>query len=368
MTQSFCRWGILGTATIARKNWHSIYNAGNSQLVAVASRTIERAQQYIAECQSQVAHDPAPIAVGGYDALLARDDIDAVYIPLPTGLRKEWVIKAAQAGKHVLCEKPCGIDVAELEEILAVCREHNVQFMDGVMFMHSRRLDAIRETLDDGASIGQLRRIQTGFSFCAPQEFLDGNIRVSSTLEPAGCVGDLGWYNIRFSLWAMKYVMPKWVTGRLISSTTSGISAAPTPTEFSGELQFDGGVSAGFYCSFLNEHQQWAHCSGSKGNLLVNDFVLPFMGAEVAFDVSNHHFNIDGCLFNMEQHTRRVAVREYANNQPTSQETNLFRNFAALVLSGTVDPSWSEIALKTQKVLDACLASASNNSQPVDVA
>ena len=367
MTQSACRWGILGTATIARKNWHSILNAENSQLVAVASRNVERAQQFIDECQAQIPHDPKPEAVGGYDALLARDDIDAVYIPLPTGLRKEWVLKAAQAGKHVMCEKPCGLDAAEVEEMLAVCAQHNVQFMDGVMFMHSQRLDALRRALDDGASIGQLRRIQTGFSFCAPQDFLDGNIRVSSALEPAGCVGDLGWYNIRFTLWVMKYAMPKWVSARLISSIQSDISEAPTPTEFQAEMQFEGGVSAGFYCSFLTEHQQWAHCSGTKGNLLVNDFVLPFFGPEVSFDVSNHHFDLNGCVFNMERHTRPVTVREYANNQPTSQETNLFRNFATQVLSGSADPQWGEIALRTQRVLDACLESAANNSQRVEL-
>ena len=106
--------------------------------------------------------------------MVESPDIDALYIPLPTGLRKQWAIRAAQAGKHVLCEKPCGSDVAELEEILEVCKEAGVQFMDGVMFMHSRRLDKIREILEDGDSIGRIRRINTLFSFCAPEEFLTG--------------------------------------------------------------------------------------------------------------------------------------------------------------------------------------------------
>ncbi|MBI1314363.1 gfo/Idh/MocA family oxidoreductase [bacterium] len=362
-----CRWAILGTAGIARKNWHSIRNAENAELIAVASRSQERARQFIVECQAQVPHPTTPIAVGGYDELLARDDIDAVYVPLPTGIRKEWVIKAAQAGKHVMCEKPCGVVTADVEEIIAACDANHVQFMDGVMFMHSRRLGALRETLDDGRSIGQLRRIATGFSFNAPQDFLEGNIRVSSALEPAGCLGDLGWYNIRFTLWVMNYAMPRAVTGRLLSTIKSKISDAPTPTEFSGELLFDGGVSAGFYCSFLTEHQQWAHISGSKGHAVVSDFVLPFMGPEVGFDVSNHHFDINNCLFHMEQHTRRVAVNEYSNNHATSQETNLFRSFSTLVLSGSVDRHWPDIALKTQQVLDACLDSARSNSRPVEL-
>jgi predicted dehydrogenase len=362
-----CRWGILGTAGIARKNWCSILNAENAELVAVASRSQERAQQYIDECQAQVPHPTAPTAVAGYEELLARDDVDAVYIPLPTGLRKEWVIKAARAGKHVMCEKPCGVTTSDVEEIVAACEASNVQFMDGVMFMHSRRLDALRETIDDGSSIGQLRRVATGFSFHAPPEFLEGNIRVSSALEPAGCLGDLGWYNIRFTLWVMNYAMPKAVTGRLLSTIKSDISDEPTPTEFSGELLFDGGVSAGFYCSFLTEHQQWAHISGTKGNAVVRDFVLPFMGPEVGFSVSNHHFNIDNCLFHMEQHTRPVTVNEYANNHSTSQETNLFRNFSALCLSGSPDKHWPDIAVKTQRVLDACLESARNGGQQIEL-
>lgn len=367
MSDPICRWGILGTAGIARKNWHSIRNCENATLVAVASRTVERAQQYINECQSDVSHSPAPRAIGSYEELLAADDVDAVYIPLPTGMRAEWVIRAAEAGKHVVCEKPCGLDAAEVQKILDACRRNNVQFMDGVMFMHSHRLLAMREVLDDGTSVGDLRRIATGFSFCAPDEFLEGNIRVSSQLEPMGCLGDLGWYNVRFTLWVMNYAMPKAVSGRLLSSIRSPGSAEPTPTEFSGELFFDGGVSASFYCSFLTEHQQWAHVSGSKGHLQVSDFVLPFMGPEIAFDVSNHHFDISDCHFNMERHTSRVAISEYANNHPTAQETNLFRNFSAQVLSGTTDPHWGNIALQTQQILDALVASSRDNGVVVEL-
>jgi predicted dehydrogenase len=367
MSDQTCRWGILGTAGIARKNWHSIRNSENATLVAVASRNSERAQQYIDECQSDVSHSPAPRAIGSYEGLLAADDIDAVYLPLPTGMRAEWAIRAAEAGKHVLCEKPCGLDAAELQTILDACRQNNVQFMDGVMFMHSHRLNAIREVLNDQTSIGEIRRIATGFSFCAPDDFLQDNIRVSSQLEPMGCLGDLGWYNVRLALWVMNYAMPTAISGRLLSSIQSAGSAAPTPTEFSGELFFDGGVTSSFYCSFLTEHQQWAHVSGTRGHLQFNDFVLPFMGSEVAFDVSNHHFDITDCHFNMEQHTSRVAVSEYANNHPTAQETNLFRTFSAQVLSGTTDPHWGDIALQTQQILDALVVSSQDNGAVIEL-
>ena len=98
MSDNICRWGILGTAGIAQKNWQSICNAGNARLVAVASRNTDRAQAYVDECQAQVAFNPPPRAVGSYEELLASDDIDAIYLPLPTGPRKEWAVKVAEAG------------------------------------------------------------------------------------------------------------------------------------------------------------------------------------------------------------------------------------------------------------------------------
>ena len=232
------------------------------------------------------------------------------------------------------------------------------------MFMHSDRMGALRETLDDGKSIGDIRRITSQFSFGAPPEFFEGNIRADGSLEPAGCLGDLGWYTIRLSLWAMNYQMPTQVTGRLLNS----VGDAAVPTEFSGELVFDDGVSAGFYNSFVTGHQQWANISGTEGNLTLNDFVLPFFDSEVGFEVSNAHFETDGCKFNMERHLSRVAVREYSNNHHQAPETKLFRTFSSLALGGTPDSHWPEISLKTQRVMDACLASARNGGAPVSLA
>ncbi len=367
MSEKICRWGILGTAMIARKNWKSIWNAGNATLVAVASRDRDRCQQYIDECQAHVPFDPPPRAIGGYEALLACEDIDAVYIPLPTGLRKEWVIRAAEAGKHVLCEKPCATDNASLVEMLDACQTNNVQFMDGVMFMHSRRLDRLRQVLDDGASVGQVRRIASQFSFRADDEWIQANIRTSSQLEPHGCLGDLGWYNIRFSLWTMNYALPRRVSGRMLTEAGRGDSPSPVPMEFSGELFFDGAVSASFYCSFITHNQQWANVSGTKGNVQLDDFVVPFYGNEVEFHVSSAALNQAGCEFNMEKHVQRLAVNEYGNGAPSAQETNLFRNFSALVLSGKPDSSWGTIALKTQQVMEACLASARAGGETMEI-
>jgi len=365
MSTAVCRWGMLGTANIARKNWKAIRNAENSSLVAVASRVPERASQFIEECQANVPLTPRPAACGSYQQLLDRDDIDAVYLPLPTGIRKEWVLKAARAGKHVLCEKPCAVSSADLCAMLDACRENKVQFMDGVMFMHSRRLPMLRQTLDDGRSIGSLRRITSQFSFPAGDDFLTTNIRANSLLEPLGCLGDLGWYNIRFSLWLMNEQLPERVTGRLLAAHNPG-TGAPVPMEFSGELIFfRGGESASFFCSFLTVNQQWATVSGTRGALHIQDFVLPFYGSEVSFEADAPVHRVWGCDFNMESHLRRLAVDEYSNGMPNAQETNMIRTFAQIVISGQLQPRWGEQALATQRVLDALLCSAKQDGNVV---
>jgi predicted dehydrogenase len=361
MTTQLCRWGILGAANIAKKNWQAIHNSGNGTLVAVASRSPERGAAWVSENQSHVAFETAP-RVCSYEELLASPDVDAVYIPLPTGVRKDWVIRAAKAGKHVMCEKPCAPNATDLAEMIDVCRQNNIQFMDGVMFMHSARLPKLRETLDDGASVGDIRRIASQFSFNAPEEFHQQNIRVSNELEPLGALGDLGWYNIRFTLWAMKYEMPERVSGHMLQANSAGV-----PMQFSGELFFKSGVTASFYCSFVTENQQWAHISGTKGHVTVRDFVLPYFGSEAGFEITNSHFEVNGLNFNMESRTRRIAVNEYSNNAPNSQETNLFRNFASLVLSKKTDSHWPEIALKTQQIMDACLKSARDEGKLVSL-
>jgi predicted dehydrogenase len=282
-------------------------------------------------------------------------------------LRKEWVLRAAAAGKHVVCEKPCAVTVADLREMLDACQRHQVQFMDGVMFMHSRRLERIREVLDDGQSIGQVRRITSAFSYCAPPEFFASNIRAHGSLEPQGCLGDLGWYCIRFALWAMNWQMPQRVSGRLLSEHRHTGSTTPVPTEFSAELLFADGVSAGFYCSFLAENQHWAQISGAKGYLRLDDFVLPFDGHELSFEVQQIKFTTSGGNFRVQPSLRRYIVPEHSQSHSDAQETNLFRNFSNQVRSGHLNPLWPDIALKTQTVLCACHESARSDGKPIRV-
>ena len=137
------------------------------------------------------------------------------------------------------------------------------------------------------------------------------------------------------------------------------------PTEFSGELLFEGGVSAGFYCSFVTDLEQWVRVSGTTGSLRVEDFVLPFSGSELSFDVHRASFRVRGCDFDMKPETRRIAVAEHSHGHASAQEANMFRNFAAAVRSDRLNEQWPEIALKTQQVMNACLDSARAEGKPV---
>jgi predicted dehydrogenase len=361
------RFGILGAANIARKNWKAIQLSGNTTVTAVASRDLAKAQSFIDECHAEVPMEKKPRAFASYEQLLACEEVDAVYLPLPTGLRKEWVLRAAAHKKHVVCEKPCAGSVPDLEEMLEACRSNGVQFMDGVMFMHSQRLGQIRVTLDDARSVGPLRRITSAFSFGSNPEFFETNIRTHGLLEPLGCLGDLGWYCIRLTLWALNGRMPRQAIGHTHAEAQREGSPEPVPTDFSAELFFDDGVSAGFYCSFLSENQQWAIFSGALGYLQLNDFVLPFHGTGSMFEIQNTVFAPKGCDFQMTPTRRIIKVPEYSQGHPTAQEANLFRNFSNQVRSGALNAAWPEIALKTQKVTSACFESAQEGSRLVTV-
>ena len=346
------RIGFLSTAGIGRKNWKAILNSGNAVVAAVASRDVQKSRAFIRECQDENSFDIIPDALGSYEELIASPNVDAIYIPLPTALRKDFVLRAAAAGKHILCEKPCAGNVAELSVMLAACKQNSVQFLDGVMFMHNPRLPKVREVLDDGKSVGQIRRISSAFSFYPGEEFFSTNIRANGALEPAGCAGDLGWYSIRFSLWAMNWQLPESVSGSILSSSENLSGRPSSPTEFSATLNYPGGVTAEFYSSFRAAKQQWAFVSGQKGWLRLPDFVHPFNGYEPAFEMNEKFFTV----------ASDVKCPPGANpmdfGHATAQDTRMWRNFANQIASGSLNDEWSMWALKTQQVLDACHESA----------
>lgn len=353
---SALRWGLLSTANIAVKNWKAIRLSGNSIVRAVASRRLEDSRCFIEQRQAEAPFEQVPEALDGYAALIDHPEVDAVYLPLPTALRKEWVIRAAEAGKHVLCEKPCAVHTADLDEMLAACHAHGVQFMDGVMFMHNERLTRVREVIDDPSRVGPPRRILSAFSFLGAERFREGNIRAQADLEPLGCLGDLGWYCVRYALWVMDWQLPHRVAGRILAAAESVAGEPGSPLEFSGELFFADGVSCAFYCSFLAQGQQWVTVSGEQGAVRIADFVNPNDRCDVAYEVGHERIAKRDCGIDLGSTTTAG-----------SQEANMFRAFSAGVLGGRIDEHWPAMARQTQRVIDACLASARAGNREVEV-
>lgn len=352
------RIGFLSTAGIGKKNWKAIRHTGNCVVAAVASRDPARSEEFIRHCQAEHPFPEVPRAYGSYEALLTAPEVDAVYVPMPTGLRPEFVLQAAAHGKHVLCEKPCASSVAELDAMLAACAKNSVQFLDGVMFMHNPRLPKIRSLLDDGTSVGTIRRIASAFSFYPGEDFFTSNIRADGRLEPAGCLGDLGWYSIRFALWTLQWQLPHTVHGRILNESPARAGRVSAPTEFSATLDYPGGVTVEFYASFLATKQQWVFVSGQQGWIRLPDFVHPFNGYEPAFELTEKWITVPG----------EVKCPPGANpmdfGHATAQDTRMWRNFANQIRSGQLNPEWPRWARQTQIVLDACLASA-RRGQPV---
>ena len=204
-----------------------------------------------------------------YDELVVHPDVEAIYCPLPTGLRNDWIRKAVAAGKHIYSEKPMGGTVAELKALLDACAAKGLQFMDGTMWYHSKRTRAIEALLASG-ELGPLKSVNAAFTFHFPdQAWLDGgNGRTDKSREPMGCLGDQGWYPLSAILWAFQWELPERV---LATSTT--LNKVGTIVACSGVLFFEGGRVATFDCGCTAAHRSQYEIVCELGTVRVDDLV-----------------------------------------------------------------------------------------------
>lgn len=318
-------------------------------MIAVGSRDVARAEVFIKETGLSAK------AYGSYDAVLEDPSVDAVYIPLPTALHEEWTIKAAQHGKHVLCEKPVSSSVESMLRMLDACQKHNVAFMDGLMFMHHNRFAMMAEALK-GAHFGTIKRVMSSFHFSGDEAFHSSNIRVSAALEPLGSIGDLAWYNARKSLWAFGWQLPTSVT-----CTAQAVTAEGVPTDACGTLYFhNGGVAqwdAGFHSSF----RQWAEIAGVNAILRVDDFVIPRSPSSASYTVEENPQLLDTAT-RVTSSVTTVEVRDCC------QEANMVKTFESLTRDSTNRIFWMRVSLMTQAVMDALMQSMRADGQRVPVA
>jgi len=182
-------WGILSTAGIAKKaTIPAIKRTGNSVVKAIASGSdIEKAKEIAGIFNIEKTYD-------SYEKLLDDPDIHAVYIPLPNHLHKEWTIKAAKKGKHILCEKPAALNADEVLEMKKACKENNVLFMEAFMYQYHPQHEFVKSLVESG-EIGEVGYIQGAFTFYMNKEDRGNNIRMNSE-KGGGSLYDVGCYPI----------------------------------------------------------------------------------------------------------------------------------------------------------------------------
>ena len=218
-------------------------------IVAVASRDGARAQAYASEHGIERSH-------GSYEELFADDGIDAVYISLPNGMHHEWTLKAIDAGKHVLVEKPYSRRSAEVEEAWAAAERAGVIVMEAFMWRHHPQAAVARSLVEDGA-IGRLRHIRTTFSF--PLLDLE-NIRMTPDLD-GGALMDVGCYCISGA--RLLGGEPERVYGEQVIGPTG------VDVDFYGTLRFQDDVVAQFDASFTLPERQRLEATGENGTLVL---------------------------------------------------------------------------------------------------
>ncbi len=241
-------WGLLSTARINNALIPPLRASKRNKLVAVASRSQEKSDAYAKEKKIPRVH-------GSYEALLADPEIDVIYNPLPNHLHAEWTIKAVEAGKHVLCEKPLALSVEEVDAIRAAARIHGRVVAEAFMYRHHPQTLKVREIIKSG-SLGTLKLIHGSFSFVLTHE---GDVRLKPEWG-GGSIWDVGCYPISNARSALGE-NPLEVYGQQITGPT-GIDET-----FIGQMKFTNDVYMQFDSSFVIPFHAFMEFVGSEGTL-----------------------------------------------------------------------------------------------------
>lgn len=243
------RMGILGCANIARGFVRDVAGSAAVSVVAAASRSADTAAAFAAATGIGRSH-------GSYDALLADPDVDAIYLPLPNSLHAHWAVRAAQAGKHVLCEKPLALNLTEARAMFAAARKHGVLLLEAFPYQFQPQTDQMLQLLQTGG-IGQVRSVQACFGFTLAQPA--GNIRFNPELG-GGALLDAGSYALSVIRLAMGCA-PVRVLAQA-TWTESGVDLSAMAT-----LQYADGRRAQLSCAMDTANHRRATIVGSAGTL-----------------------------------------------------------------------------------------------------
>jgi predicted dehydrogenase len=242
-------WGVISTANINDMVLAGAQASDRVDVIAVASRDAARAEAYAREKGIERSY-------GSYEAMLADDDVQAVYVSLPNSLHAEWSIRALEAGKHVLCEKPLSRHPADVERAFDAAERSGRLLMEAFMYRHHPQIARARELVEQGA-IGRLRAIRALFSFSLADTT---NIRMLADLD-GGALMDLGCYCVSGS--RLFGGEPEHARGEQVVGPT-GVDVA-----FHGTLRFPDDVVAQFHAAFVLRERQELEAIGEEGSLLL---------------------------------------------------------------------------------------------------
>ena len=251
MSYTPVRWGIISTAHINRLVIPGAHASEKVDLVAVASRDLGRAEEYAGKWE-------IPVAYGSYEELLADDSIDAVYISLPNTMHCEWSIKAVEAGKHVLCEKPMARHTDQVVAAFDAADREGRLLSEAFMYRHNPQTAQLVALVESGA-IGELRLVRSAFGYSL---YDPDNIRLRTDVE-GGALMDVGCYCVSGS---------RLVAGEPEAlAALSWIGKTGTDWAFQGIMRFPGDVLAQFYCGTALPDADELEVIGSEGSLFLDD-------------------------------------------------------------------------------------------------
>lgn len=325
MNGTVTRFGVMGTGRITRRLVADLQSIESVNVTAIASRSQDRADWFASQYG-------IPAAVKTYEALLERDDVDAVYISLPPSMHTQWCVRAAHAGKHVLCEKPLALNVSEVVELHRACESGGVRWLDATGWPHHARTHRMRDLVREGAT-GKLGHLSVAVSFYRP--FQSGEHRLEKSLG-GGCLLDLGWYAAGLCRYFVGEV-PKRVFADSILE--NGV-----PIRTNAMLWFDDDVTASLSCGYDTATRKWCEIAGSEASVICDDFTRPWADRATRFWVHQASGEVE------------------ANEVSDSQECRMIER---LIGTEPLDDFHTQ-ALQTQAILDA-LAQSSENGVPAPV-
>jgi xylose dehydrogenase (NAD/NADP) len=305
------KWGILGFARIAKTSViPAIIKSENSQLYAVASGDPDKRK----ECKDLF---DCSVIYSGYDQLLDDPDVQAVYVPLPNSLHKEWALKAMEKGKHVLCEKPIALNADDCLEMMEAAQKHGVLLMEAFMYHYTDRIRKVNEIVASG-EIGTVTYIQSTFRF-----FLNrpNTIKVRPELG-GGSLYDVGSYPVNFVGMITKQLPESCVSQSVLDNGVDTI--------FSAVLKYPGGIIASVNSGFNAFNQMNSEIVGTKGRIEIPD---TFLGTAGIISVITESGSRQIAVEESDRYT--LEVTDFAdsiihNRQPLISMQETYRNMQVL--------------------------------------